>query len=230
MKSRGESHFIHLPRFGAWLYDKFLSVEPIQARISEIAHALAPMTNCGRLLDVGMGPGRLLLEFRRLNPNIELFGLDISASMVEQARKNLVGVRADLRQGTIRHTSYESNSFTIVTCVGSFYLWDYPEESLEEICRILIGRQSAYFFEVYKDVNQDEFHEALQQNLCQLDPVRRLVGPAALRKALRMAYRVEDFVKIINRTSFADSYAIERVKLAGMPMWLRITLTKRTPA
>jgi ubiquinone/menaquinone biosynthesis C-methylase UbiE len=230
MKSRGESQFVSLPRFGAWLYDRFLSVEPIHARIREIAQDLATMTDRGRLLDVGMGPGRLLLEIHRLSPNVELFGLDISASMVERARKNLRDIPANLRQGSIRHTTYENDFFTIVTCVGSFYLWDYPEESLEEICRILKVGQSAFLFEVYKEVNQDEFDHALKENLRQLDPVRRLVGPAALRKAVRMAYRVEEFVKIISTTSFADSYTMEKVKLAKMPMWLRIKLTKRMPA
>jgi ubiquinone/menaquinone biosynthesis C-methylase UbiE len=230
MKGRGESQFVSLPRFGAWLYDKFLSVEPIHARIREIAQDLAPITNRGKLLDVGMGPGRLLLEIHRLNPNIELFGLDISASMVERARKNLRDIPADLRQENIRHTSHENDFFTIVTCVGSFYLWDHPEESLEEICRILKEGQSAYLFEVYKDVNQDEFDHALKENLRQLDPVRRLVGPAALRKAVRMAYRVEEFVKIISRTRFAESYCMEKVKLGNMQMWLRIKLTKRMSA
>jgi ubiquinone/menaquinone biosynthesis C-methylase UbiE len=228
LRGRGESYFVRLPRLGAWLYDKFLSVEPIQGRLREIAHELVPMADRGRFLDVGMGPGRLLLDLHRLNPNIELFGLDLSASMVKQARKNLHSIRADLRQGTIRHTGYESDFFTIVTCVGSFYLWDYPEESLEEIFRILKRGQSAYLFEVYRDVNQDEFHQALQQILRQLDPVRRLVGPPALRKAVITAYRTEEFAKIISRTSFADSYAMEKIKLAGMPMWLRVTLTKRT--
>jgi len=230
MKSRGESRFVHLPRFGALLYDKFLSVEPIQARIREIAHELAPMADRGRFLDVGMGPGRLLIEIHRLSPNLELYGLDVSASMVERARKNLHGIRADLRQGTIRHTAYESNFFTMVACVGSFYLWDYPEESADEIFRILKEGQSAYLFEVYRDVNRDEFHRALQHNLSQLDPVRRLVGPMALEKAVSMAYRAEDFVKILNRTRFVGNYTIERVELARMPMWLRITLTKRASA
>jgi len=126
-----------------------------------------------------MGPGRLLLEIHRLSPNLELYGLDVSASMVERARKNLHGIRVDLRQGTIRHTAYESNFFAIVACVGSFYLWDHPEESADEIFRILKEGQSAYLFEVYRDLNQDEFHRALQHSLCQLDPVRS--SPQSLR-------------------------------------------------
>jgi len=226
MKTRGESHFIGLPRFGARLYDRFLSVEPIQARIAEIARDLVSRTESGKLLDVGTGPGRLLMEINRLNPDLELFGLDISASMIRVARNNLQNIRANLRVGSIRRTDYESDFFTAVTSVGSFYLWDYPEESLEEIFRILKKDKSAHLFEVYKDINETEYRKALRKNLRQLDWVRRLVGPLALRKSVKMSYRTEDFVGIIEKTSFARSYTLEKIELSGLPMWARITLKK----
>jgi len=226
MKTRGESYFIRLPRFGARLYDRFLSVEPIQGRIAEIARDLVSRTESGKLLDVGTGPGRLLFEINRLNPDLELFGLDISASMIKVARNNLQNIRANLRVGSIRHTDYESNFFTAVTSVGSFYLWDYPEESLEEIFRILKEGKSAYLFEVYKDIDETEYRNALRKNLRQLDWVRRLVGPFALRKSLSMSYRTEDLARIIEKTSFARSYTTEKIELSGIPMWARITLKK----
>lgn len=217
---------MHLPRFGAWLYDRFLYVEPIQSRIAEIAHDLVSRIEGGKLLDVGTGPARLLMEIYRLNPHLELFGLDISASMIKVARNNLQDIRADLRVGSIRHTDYESDFFTVVTSVGSFYLWDYPEESLEEISRILKKGESAYLFEVYKDIDETEYRDALRKNLRQLDWARRLVGPVALRKSLKMSYRTEEFVRIIEKTSFAGSYTIEKIELSGLPMWVRITLKK----
>jgi ubiquinone/menaquinone biosynthesis C-methylase UbiE len=226
MKTRGERYFTRLPRFGARIYDRFLSVEPIQSRIVEIAHDLVSRTKSGKLLDVGTGPGRLLSEIHRLNPGLELFGLDISASMIRVARNNLQNIRADLRVGSIRHTDFESDFFTAVTSVGSFYLWDYPEESLEEIFRILKKGTSAYLFEVYKDINETEYRNALRKNLRQLNWVRRLIGPFALRKSLKMSYRTEDFARIIDKTSFAGSYSVEKIELSGIPMWTRITLKK----
>ena len=226
MKTRGERYFIRLPRFGARIYDRFLSVEPIQSRIAEIARDLVSRTESGKLLDVGTGPGRLLSEINRLNPGLELFGLDISASMIRLARSNLQNIRADLRIGSIRHTGFESDFFTAVTSVGSFYLWDYPEESLEEIFRILKKGTSAYLFEVYKDINETEYRNALRKNLRQLNWVRRLVGPFALRKSLKMSYRTEDFARIIEKTSFAGNYSVEKIELSGIPMWTRIALKK----
>ena len=204
-------------------------MEPIQARIVEIAHDLVSRIESGKLLDVGMGPGRLLSEINQLNPNLELFGLDISAAMITVAQNNLQNMRADLRVGSIRHTDYESDFFTVVTSVGSFYLWDYPEESLEEIFRILKKGHSAYLFEVYKDIKETEYRIALRKNLRQLNWVRKLIGPFALRKSLIMSYRTEEFNRIIEKTSFARSYTVEKIELSGLPMWARITL-KKMPA
>lgn len=226
MTSRGERHFVHLPRVAARLYDRFLAVEPIQARNREVAEQLVPMVSRGRLLDVGMGPGRLLIEIHRLNPALELYGLDISAAMVAVARRNLGGIPADLRRGTIRRTAYDSDSFSLVTCTGSFYLWDYPEESLDEIFRILEPGRCAYLFEVYRDLDRGEFEKALQRNLRLLDPLRRFFGRLALREAVNSAYRAEDVVRIVDRTRFAHHCAIERMRLSGLPMWMRITLSK----
>jgi len=226
MKSRGERYFVKLARFGASLYDKFLNVEPIQARMKEIASDLVSKTKKGPLLDVGTGPGRLLIEINSRNPEIELFGLDISASMVEVARKNLKNIPANLQIGSIRHANYENNYFSAIACSGSFYLWDYPEESIEEIYRILKEGQSAYLYEVYKDINKEEYQMALKSNLRQLNWMRRLFGPFAVRESIKKSYRIEEITKIIEKTSFAGNFSIEKIKLSGIPMWMRITLKK----
>lgn len=184
----------------------------------------------GRLLDVGTGPGWLLFEIYRLNPEIELFGLDISDSMVQLAKKNLSGIRADLRQGNIRNTNYESNFFDVVTCTGSFYLWDHPEECLEELYRILKENQSAYLFESYSDFDNGEFRRTLKANLQKENLFRRLITPFFLRKQLKMTYRADEAAEIVRRTSFTNTYTIDKITLSGLPIFLRIALTKKKVA
>jgi SAM-dependent methyltransferase len=230
MATRGEAEFARLPRLGARVYDWLLRADPIQARIADVADFLASRLERGSLLDVGTGPGWLLAEVRRLNPNIGLFGIDISAAMVQRATDNLKGIPADIRQGTIRRTDYAGDFFDAVTCVGSFYMWDFPEESLEEIWRILKKGGSAYLFEADPDCDRTAFRRALRNNLRQLDPTRRLIGPLGLRKVLKMSYHSGEISRIAARTSFAESCRIENVALGGVPMWLRITLTKTASA
>jgi ubiquinone/menaquinone biosynthesis C-methylase UbiE len=226
MKTRGEIYFVKLARFGASMYDRFLDVEPINTRLKEIASAVLSKNEEGPLLDIGTGPGRLLLEINQLNPDIELYGLDISASMIDVARNILKNIPVKLQVGSIKQTNYDSNFFSIITCSGSFYLWDYPIESIEEIYRILKNGQSAYLFEAYKDINNSEFRVALKNNLRQLNWIRRIFGPLAIQESIKKSYSIEEITKILEKTNFADSFRIEKIKLSGIPMWVKITLKK----
>jgi ubiquinone/menaquinone biosynthesis C-methylase UbiE len=157
---------------------------------------------------------------------MELYGHDISASMIDVARKNLKNIPVKLEVGSIRQTKYDSNFFSIITCSGSFYLWDYPIESIEEIYRVLKNGQTAYFFEAYKDINNEEFRIGLKNNLRQLNWIRRIFGPLAIRMSIKKSYSIEEITKILEKTSFAGSFKIEKIKLSGIPMWVRITLKK----
>ena len=226
MASRGESYFSRLPRVAAWLHDCLVRIRPVETQTAEIARDSASLLDSGRVLDVGTGPGRLLLELRKLNDHLELFGLDISASMVRRARKNLQGIPVDLRQGSIRNTDYQSGFFDAITCVGSFYLWDQPTECVDEIFRILKPGRSAYLFESYRDHDAEEFRHALAANLVKVAPWQRPLCGFAVKKLLRMTYRTEEFARILDQTKFANSYSLTKVKLAGLPIWLRIRLSR----
>jgi ubiquinone/menaquinone biosynthesis C-methylase UbiE len=226
MNSRGEESFINMPRFGARLYDSLTRTRAIQVQFREVAEDLNSRISKGRLLDIGTGPGKLLLEVQKLNPSIELFGLDISEAMIKQAKKNLAGIQADLRAGNIRRTDYESDFFDLVTCTGSFYLWDEPVECLEEIHRILKSGQSAYLYETYKDINEDEFERALRQNLKKENLIRRIITPIFLKRQINMTYRIDKVHEIVRNTRFSESCDIERMTIAGLPLWMRIKLIK----
>jgi SAM-dependent methyltransferase len=110
----------------------------MRIQFQEIARELLARTNRGPLLDVGAGHSRLLRETSTVNPDIELYGLDISSAMVRRATKNLAGLKVDLRVANICSTGYEADFFDLVTCTGSFYLWSQPLAGLREVYRILV--------------------------------------------------------------------------------------------
>ncbi len=165
MGNRGEARFTKFPGFAARLYDRLTQEKAIRPQYTEVAQDLALRISGGRLLDVGAGPGRLLLDMHKLRPDVELHGLDISASMVQLARRNLVGTPAEIRQGSIEQTEYRNEFFDLVTCMGSFYLWNNPQRCLEEIFRILKPGQSAYLYETHRDCNVDEVWSPVREKL-----------------------------------------------------------------
>jgi ubiquinone/menaquinone biosynthesis C-methylase UbiE len=227
--SRGETDFINLPGFAARLYDGMMQSRATRQQYKEIAQDLVSRIKTGRLLDIGTGPGYLLLEIHHLNPGIELNGLDISASMVRQAGKNLAGIKVHLKQGNISATDYPSDYFDLVTCSGSFYLWDRPIEGLEEIHRILKSGHSAYLYETHRNFDEVKIRQKLVENLKGENIIRRKLAPQFFLQQLGMTYDEDEIVEIIENTKFAHNYTIDEISIVNLPVWLRIELKKHAP-
>jgi len=227
LRSRGETTFVKFPHVAAALYGALSRTQSLQRQAHEIATFLVGEIERGRVLDVGTGPGRLLVAIHQLNPALGLYGLDISQSMIELARENLADVPVNLRIGSIARTEYESDFFDLVTCTGSFYLWDDPKQGLEEIHRILKPGRRAYLFETRRDHDKRAFRKALRANLRQEGLVMRLVGPLLLGKAFELGYRPDEIEGILRDTSFSPAHQIEDVTVAGLPVWMRIMLARQ---
>ncbi len=198
----------------------------MQLYYKEIAQDLTNILSAGRLLDVGTGPGRLLQAIHSFNPAIELYGLDISAAMIKQAQKNLSGVAVNMRQGNIRQTDFPSNYFDLVACTGSFYLWDRPEEGLQEIYRILKSGQRAYLFECDRESDRQALQVPLRENLRRENVLSKIFGPLAIKQALGAAYSRQEIGEIIQRTNFAQHFSVADVTISGLRMWVRVELRK----
>lgn len=224
--SRGEARFVALPKFGAALYDRLMRGEALDRHYGEIAADLVARCKRGRLLDVGTGPGRVLVALARLAPEIELYGLDIAEAMIDRARANLGRSKVELRVGSIEHTEYPADFFDAVACSGSFYLWEHPSESLDEIFRILKPGGAAYLYESYSDFDEVAFRAAFARSRGGQNWLRRKIGGRFLRRQLRMTYSTSEVQEILRRTRFAATSSVERITLAGLPTWLRVTLRR----
>jgi ubiquinone/menaquinone biosynthesis C-methylase UbiE len=216
-----------MPSFGAGLYDNLTSVRGVSRLFEDIARTVADILQEGRLLDIGTGPGRLLAEFNRQIPKLELFGLDISASMLKVAAKNLEHVgNVDLKLRNIVHTDYQDDFFDCMVSSGSFYNWDKPVEGLNEVYRILKPGRKAFIFETCKDHDKSVLKQRLNENLRGYGAVRRLVSKHFLKKQLRMSYSLAEFHTLVKQSKFQDTYAIEPAELGNLPVYVRIELRK----
>lgn len=227
MKTRGEQQYINMPSFAARLYDNLTSVKGVNKGFEEIAEFIDNHLKQGKLLDIGTGPGRLLLEINKKSPAIEVFGLDISASMIDMARKNLSSVNnVDLRVGNIASTNFQSDFFNCIVSTGSFYNWDKPVEGLNEVFRILKPDSTAYIFESTKDYNKNLLQDRLKANLSGYNFVRRILSKHFLNKQLRMTYTILEFDQILKQTKFGNNYKIEQIELGNLPIYVRLELKK----
>jgi ubiquinone/menaquinone biosynthesis C-methylase UbiE len=101
----------------------------VAASLTGLAHSL----EARRILEVGCGTGHWL---RALQPvTRELYGLDFSAGMLAQARRQDAGLR--LARGRASRLPYPAESFDLVTCVNALHHFGYQRGFVLEARRIL---------------------------------------------------------------------------------------------
>src|SRR5262245_15224671 len=83
-------------------------------RLAEDVANTAP--RAGAVLDVGTGPGLLLVELATRRPDLQLTGVDLSADMVAAANKNIAafGDRATVRTANVTDLPFPDRSFDLI--------------------------------------------------------------------------------------------------------------------
>jgi len=102
------------------------------------------------LLDVGTGPGVLLVELARQRPDLKLTGVDLSADMITAAKRNLAPFadRADAITGDVTDLPLPDASVDVIVSSFSLHHWADPEAAVPELARVLRpgGRVIVYDF------------------------------------------------------------------------------------
>jgi ubiquinone/menaquinone biosynthesis C-methylase UbiE len=92
-----------------------------------------------RVLDIGCGTGQFAARVLGQFPQTEVWGLDLSAGMLEQAHRRLqnAGERVHLVQGDSENLPFPADSFDVVTCSHSFHHYPNQERVAAEMHRVL---------------------------------------------------------------------------------------------
>lgn len=105
------------------------TTEGIGQALARVVSELAPT----RVLEVGCGTGHWLGRFAPLMS--ELYGLDFSAGMLEEARRRDAPLH--LTQGVARHLPFPSDSLDLVFCVNALHHFSDPQGFIAEAYRLL---------------------------------------------------------------------------------------------
>lgn len=94
-----------------------------------------------RVLEIGFGGGALVQKVIEHAPRTTVRGVDLSETMIRQARKrNAAAIRegrVELRYGGVSALPYEDESFDKALSVHSIYFWPEPVSDLKEVLRVL---------------------------------------------------------------------------------------------
>jgi len=109
----------------------------------------------GDVLEVGCGFGRLFPYY--LTKNVDVFAIDISDKMIEEAEKNINKNIVDIRCAKAEEIPYLDDSFDYVICLATFDCLE-QEKALSEMLRVLkiggklliTGKNVYYYLDDYK--------------------------------------------------------------------------------
>jgi ubiquinone/menaquinone biosynthesis C-methylase UbiE len=109
-----------------------------------VEHALRLVRGCeqGRALDIGTGPGQIVIKLARRLPRWSLVGVDRSSGMIAQARANLAAaagavealVQFEIADGN--RLPFPDRSFDLVMCNSVLHHLAEPEKLLSEMARL----------------------------------------------------------------------------------------------
>jgi ubiquinone/menaquinone biosynthesis C-methylase UbiE len=144
-----------IPWPGSVLYNLASGTPVFQHSYQVIALHILSYCTAGSLLDIGTGPGWLLLKVHQQAPRMRLVGMDVSPSMVARAREN---VRAaglsdgiEIIEGNASRIPYEAGTFDVVVSTASIHHWKEPVIALNEVYRVLKPGAHALLYDVVSD-------------------------------------------------------------------------------
>ena len=110
------------------------------------------LTNSSKILDVGCGKGFLLFEIKKILPEIQVFGFDISKYSVinskEEIKQNLFNLKAQDKY------PFKDNEFDLVLSINTLHnlIIQDLEKALKEVERV--GKQKYIVVESYRNVEE----------------------------------------------------------------------------
>jgi ubiquinone/menaquinone biosynthesis C-methylase UbiE len=109
-----------------------------------------------RVLDVGCGTGYAVRRLAALLPGGKACGIDISPSMVTEARSRVpaaIADRVEFREASSASIPYPEGFFTHIMCTNSFHHYPAPHDVLLEMQRVLVPNGQIVIFENATDLS-----------------------------------------------------------------------------
>jgi ubiquinone/menaquinone biosynthesis C-methylase UbiE len=132
----------------------------------------------GQAVDLGSGPGYLVIEMARAASGLHVTGIDLSDEMLDEAEKHALRTgmpdRIAFKKGDVAHIPFPDDSLDLVVSTLSLHHWGDPVGVLDEIARVLRPGGSFVVFDLRRDMPAP-FYVLLWT-------VTRCIVPRALRR------------------------------------------------
>ncbi|CAB5080607.1 hypothetical protein D3OALGA1CA_5270 [Olavius algarvensis associated proteobacterium Delta 3] len=145
-----------IPWPGSVLYTLLSSTKVFLRHYDLVARDIAHYGPANRILDIGTGPGHLLMVMRETLPDTELIGIDISPAMVVQAHRKInthtPNARIKVLAAAANALPFTGETFDRVVSTGSLHHWKDPVRALSEVHRVLKMDGYALMYDLIRDM------------------------------------------------------------------------------
>lgn len=145
-----------IPWPGSLLYNAISRTAIFRQHYELVARDIAHYGTGACILDIGTGPGHLLLALQKVMPEARLVGIDISPGMVAQARRNLKKHRQDtqieVKVADVTALPFADEAFHCVVSTGSLHHWKDSIQALSEAYRVLKPGGHALIYDLVHDM------------------------------------------------------------------------------
>jgi len=149
------------------IYDK-VATTALADFHQQLASEITSSLTTGRVLDVGTGPGHLLVDIAAANPNLKLTGIDLSKKMLQIAKElmknqglpcselvfnsNPDTSDVQLIHGDVRNLPFADNTFDLVVSTLSIHHWRDPVKGIQECLRVTAPGGQCWICDMRTDV------------------------------------------------------------------------------
>jgi ubiquinone/menaquinone biosynthesis C-methylase UbiE len=154
-----------IPRVASSLYNLLSKSNIFQEHYDLVTKDIQKYCQNGKLLDIGTGPGWLLMSIHKIMPRLILTGIDISPAMVEKAKINIrnSGCAMEVIVGSATDLPYPDNSFDCVVSTGSIHHWKDIQKGLVEIYRVLKPGSYTLIYDLIQELPPDIEERAINE-------------------------------------------------------------------
>jgi len=199
-------------------YGWVATVPPMRLLRWFVARRAVGMTGSGQAVDLGCGPGRLVIELARRSPGLHVTGIDLSDEMLDQGQDNArragVADRVSFRRGDAQQIPFPDASLHLVVSTLSLHHWSDPVAVLDEIARVLRPGGSFLVFDLRRDMAAPFW--------LLLWFVTHVVVPAALRRVNEPLSSRNAAYTSQKAARFAEQSRLSGWRVTRGPVWLTI--------
>jgi ubiquinone/menaquinone biosynthesis C-methylase UbiE len=179
----------------------------------------------GQAMDLGCGPGHLVVELARMAPGLHVTGVDLSDEMLAQAeacaRQSGLRERVAFRKGDAAQIPFPDHSLDLVVSTLSLHHWSEPVVVLDEIERVLRPDGAFLVFDLRRDVAAPFYLLLWFVTYCVVPPAQRRVNePMSSRNA---AYTPQEAAELARRSRLSGW------RVTRGPVWLTIESKEEMP-